>query len=54
MKIKKVMAGMLAMVTVMGSLMSPLSAKADQIDAPYLALGADLNETEKSTYGGLL
>ena len=49
MKIKKVMAGMLAMVTVMGSLMSPLSAKADQIDAPYLALGADLNETEKST-----
>ena len=38
MKIKKVMAGMLAMVTVMGSLMSPLSTKADQIDAPYLAL----------------
>ena len=43
------MAGMLAMVTVMGSLVSPLSVKADQIDAPYLALGADLNETEKST-----
>ena len=54
MKIKKVMAGMLAMVTVMGSLMSPLSAKADQIDAPYLALGADLNETEKSTVLSLL
>ena len=45
---------MLAMVTVMGSLMSPLSAKADQIDAPYLALGADLNETEKSTVLSLL
>ena len=54
MKIKKIMAGMLAMVTVMGSLMSPLSAKADQIDAPYLALGADLNETEKSTVLSLL
>ena len=54
MKIKKVMAGMLAMVTVMGSLMSPLGAKADQIDAPYLALGADLNETEKSTVLSLL
>ena len=54
MKIKKIMAGMLAMVTVMGSLMSPLSAKADQIDAPYLALGADLNETEKSTVQSLL
>ena len=48
------MAGMFAMVTVMGSLMSPLSAKADQIDAPYLALGADLNETEKSTVLSLL
>ena len=34
--------------------MSPLSAKADQIDAPYLALGADLNETEKSTVLSLL
>ena len=54
MKIKKIMAGMLAMVPVMGSLMSPLSAKADQIDAPYLALGADLNETEKSTVLSLL
>ena len=54
MKIKKIMAGMLAMVTVMGSMMSPLSAKADQIDAPYLALGADLNETEKSTVLSLL
>ena len=31
MKIKKIMAGMLAMVTVMGSLVSPLSVKADQI-----------------------
>ena len=54
MKIKKIMAGMLATVTVMGSLMSPLSVKADQIDAPYLALGADLNETEKSTVLSLL
>ena len=54
MKIKKIMAGMLAMVTVMGSLVSPLSVKADQIDAPYLALGADLNETEKSTVLSLL
>lgn len=54
MKIKKIMAGMLATVTVMGSLVSPLSVKADQIDAPYLALGADLNETEKSTVLSLL
>ena len=45
---------MLATVTVMGSLVSPLSVKADQIDAPYLALGADLNETEKSTVLSLL
>ena len=54
MKIKKIMAGMLATVTVMGSLVSPLSVNADQIDAPYLALGADLNETEKSTVLSLL
>ena len=45
MKIKRIMAGMLAAITVLGSLAAPMSVKADQIDAPYLALGEDLNET---------
>ena len=54
MKIKRIMAGMLAAITVLGSLAAPMSVKADQIDAPYLALGADLNETEKSTVLSLL
>ena len=54
MKIKRIMAGMLAAITVLGSLAAPMSIKADQIDAPYLALGADLNETEKSTVLSLL
>lgn len=48
------MAGMLAAVTLLGSVAGPVSVRADQIDAPYLALGADLKDTEKSTVLNLL
>ncbi|MDO4444126.1 MAG: DUF1002 domain-containing protein [Bacillota bacterium] len=50
MRIKRILTAVLASVT----LSSAIPVQADQVDAPYLALGADLSETEKSTVLKLL
>lgn len=54
MKLKKYIAAALSALTVLTALSVPAEVKADQADAPYLALGADLNETEKSAVLDLL
>lgn len=53
-KIKKGIAAILAALSITGSMMAPAEVRADQVDAPYLALGADLTEDEKATVLGLL
>lgn len=54
MKIKKIFAAALAAVTILSSFSGAANVQADQVDAPYLALGADLSETEKATVLNLL
>lgn len=54
MKIKKFFTAALAAVMIAGNLSGAVSVQADQVDAPYLALGADLSESEKSTVLNLL
>lgn len=54
MKIKRILTAVLAAVTLSSSISSAIPVQADQVDAPYLALGADLSETEKSTVLRLL
>lgn len=49
MRIKRILTAVLAAVTLSSSISSAIPVQADQVDAPYLALGADLSETEKST-----
>lgn len=53
-KIRKRIAIGLACLAALAGLAGPASVKADQVDAPYLALGADLSETEKATVLDLL
>lgn len=54
MKIKKGIAVLMAALSLAGTVTESEKVYADQIDAPYLALGADLNESEKSTVLNLL
>lgn len=54
MRIKKGIAAFLAALMMAGSLTMPVKVQADEVDAPYLALGADLTEEEKNTVLGLL
>lgn len=54
MVIKKFLAVSLAAFTIISSISGAIPVQADQVDAPYLALGADLSETEKSTVLKLL
>lgn len=54
MNIKKGIAMLLAAVTVVSGIMAPAKVQADEVDAPYLALGADLTAEEKNTVLGLL
>lgn len=54
MRIKKGIAVVLAALTIVGGLVSPARVQADQVDTPYLALGADLTEDEKNTVLSLL
>ena len=54
MKIKKGIAVLMAALSLAGTVTGSEKVYADQIDAPYLALGADLNESEKSTVLNLL
>lgn len=54
MRIKRILTAVLAAVTLSSSISSAIPVQADQVDAPYLALGADLSETEKSTVLKLL
>ena len=54
MRIRKTIAAALSALTLAAALSSPTVVKADQVDAPYLALGADLTETEKATVLDLL
>ena len=54
MKIKKGIAVLMAVLSLAGAAAESERVYADQIDAPYLALGADLNESEKSTVLNLL
>ena len=54
MRIKRILTAVLAAVTLSSSISSAILVQADQVDAPYLALGADLSETEKSTVLKLL
>lgn len=54
MNIKKGIAMLLAAVTVVSGIMAPAKVQADEVDVPYLALGADLTAEEKNTVLGLL
>ena len=54
MKIKKGIAVLMAVLSLAGAAAESERVYADQIDAPYLALGADLSESEKSTVLNLL
>lgn len=54
MRIKKGIAAFLAALMMAGSMTMPVKVQADEVDAPYLALGADLTEEEKNTVFGLL
>lgn len=54
MKIKKGIAAFLAALSIAGGMFAPQEIYADQVEAPYLALGADLTEQEKATVLGLL
>ena len=54
MKIKKGIAVLMAVLSLAGAATESEKVYADQIDAPYLALGADLSESEKSTVLNLL
>ena len=54
MMIKRFFAAALSALTIVSSLAGAVSVQADQVDAPYLALGADLSESEKSTVLNLL
>lgn len=54
MRIKRILTAVLTAVTLSSSISSAIPVQADQVDAPYLALGADLSETEKSTVLKLL
>lgn len=52
--IKRMITGMLAATMVFQGVLIPTGVKADAIEAPYLALGADLNETERASVLSLL
>lgn len=54
MRIKNSIAALLAALTITGGIAVTAEVRADQVDAPYLALGADLTESEKATVLGLL
>ena len=54
MRTKKGIAAFLAAVMIAGGMTVPAKVQADEVDAPYLALGADLTEEEKNTVFGLL
>lgn len=54
MRLRKYIAAALSALTVFSCMMQPMTVHADQVDAPYLALGADLTDTEKSTVLNLL
>ena len=54
MRTKKGIAAFLAAVMIAGGMTVPEKVQADEVDAPYLALGADLTEEEKNTVFGLL
>ena len=54
MKIKKGIAVLMAVLSLAGAAAESEKVYADQIDVPYLALGADLSESEKSTVLNLL
>lgn len=54
MKIKKGIAVLMAVLSLTGTVTGTEKVYADEINAPYLALGADLNESEKSTVLNLL
>lgn len=54
MKIKKGIAVLMAVLSLAGTVTGTEKVYADEINAPYLALGADLNESEKSTVLNLL
>lgn len=53
-KIRKSIAGLMAALAIAGGLAVPAKVQADQVEAPYLALGADLTESEKATVLELL
>ena len=54
MNIKKGIAVFLAALTVVSGIAGPAKVQADEVDAPYLALGADLSAEEKNTVLNLL
>lgn len=54
MRIKKGIAIALSALTIFTTLAAPQTVRADQVDAPYLALGADLTEEQKATVLDLL
>ena len=54
MDIKKGIAVFLAALTVVSGIAGPAKVQADEVDAPYLALGADLSAEEKNTVLNLL
>ena len=54
MNIKKGIAVFLAAITVVSGIAGPAKVQADEVDAPYLALGADLSAEEKNTVLNLL
>ena len=54
MKFRKSIAAMLAGVMLFGGMANAVTVKAAGEDTPYLALGADLSESEKATVLSLL
>lgn len=53
-RIKRGIAAFLTALTIVGGIISPIRVQADEVEAPYLALGADLTEAEKATVLELL
>lgn len=54
MKFKKIIAATLASVCILTGFLQTAPVLADQVEAPYLSLGADLNASEKATVLDLL
>ena len=54
MKLKRGITAFLAACMLFTGAVSAVNVQADEIDAPYLALGADLSESEKQTVLSLL